>query len=261
MSSTQLTAQDVQYMDKQDEDQIINIDSIKHKLVYDVKGNKTLSLVGIKLLSNIYCKDNNVSTRYIRHETILEKEDEENRQQWFWRSEVVMLATRNVMYMLNGKELIQKIETEVHGIAQSTYNNYEGGTDQFAKTKASSKAERNAWRKLIPELDMGNLIQDVPEDKIQYLKSSSQNTTTTVPSDIKTCTCSPQTRVMDVDEKTCTTCKKEFSIYVRNCLLQIKNKLDDPDKYCSCEKFIPNSISNGKTCQSCKKLAPKEIVA
>jgi len=31
----------------------------------------------------------------------------------------------------------------------------------------------------------------------------------------------------------------------------------DPEKYCICDKPIPNSITNGKTCQTCKKLMGK----
>ena len=33
----------------------------------------------------------------------------------------------------------------------------------------------------------------------------------------------------------------------------------DPERYCTCEKFIRNSITKGRTCQTCLKLAPQEF--
>lgn len=48
------------------------------------------------------------------------------------------------------------------------------------------------------------------------------------------------------------------SFEASNLINKLKNNAENSEKYCSCVSPIPNSITNGKTCQTCKKLLEKK---
>ena len=50
--------------------------------------------------------------------------------------------------------------------------------DTFGRTKAHSKAERNAWRKQIPELEITTLLETVDKSDTQDLGSTQESTHT-----------------------------------------------------------------------------------
>ena len=88
----------------------------------------------------------------------LEKDEPTNQKLWFWRS---IVKCRN-----------QKTGLETEGVAECPYLDDKGDYDKFGRTKAHSKAERNAWRKQIPELEITALISTAKGEDVQTIQSS-----------------------------------------------------------------------------------------
>jgi hypothetical protein len=85
--------------------------------------------------------------------------------------------------------------------------------DPFGRTKAHSKAERNAWRKQIPELEITTLLESVKESDTDNLNNS-QNTETRP----EVCKCSYE--LMKNDGGKCSTCGLPLTISQINMLAQ-----------------------------------------
>ncbi len=247
-----------QLMDEADELQIISDSNVKQSLVYKVQGKETLSYTGIKFLFQKYIQEKELSVEIIHDESYckLEKDIEDDSNHWFWRSQFTLKTTRTSE---DGK--IQIIETQ--GQSESPYK-VNGQYDSFGRTKAFSKSERNADRKQIPEFELTHMINQVqPKDVNTF------TTKTTVTSD------SPSEKQLDyLKNLGYTGPKPDTKQIASNIIEDLKNgavtaendkknnnyekiakqTIDDYNKYCSCENPIPNSITNGKTCQTCKKL-------
>ena len=79
----------------------------------------------------------------------LVKHDESDQKTWIWYA---MIKVRNAK---TGLETIGASE-------QNFIDEYKGNIyDQFGRTKAISKAERNAYRKQIPELEINAMMDTV----------------------------------------------------------------------------------------------------
>jgi len=127
-------------MDKADEEMIINADkAVKEAMVYEYKvGNSTkqeLTYVGLKHLTLLMSQGGQPLE-------VLETLVEQKNDIWY--------ATYKVKNKTTGHESIGVSECPV---------NENGKYDPFGRTKALSKAERNAWRKQIPELKITELIK------------------------------------------------------------------------------------------------------
>jgi len=226
--TTDLVKSDYSIMDSADEQQIISSnDDLKHALVYDLKGTKQITYIGLKYLV-LKMSQSNQALHILKSEVTLDKDDPENKPMWYWRS---IVRVRN---HLTG------LETE--GISEAPY--FENGKyDKFGRTKAISKAERNAWRKQIPELEIITLLKNVDGERTQKIESGSSSAKALN----KICTC--ENPHIGIASGKCLKCggKQELTTIEEN------NEIDS-EYYCTCENSIHNSITNGKTCLTCNKL-------
>lgn len=92
-----------------------------------------------------------------------------------------------------------KTQHETVGYAQQPklMETKDGGTklDEFARTKAMSKAERNAWRKQIPELQIKAFIDVITQknpEGTKKLKTKQANA-------VEYCTCTPDAQIPSED--------------------------------------------------------------
>jgi len=76
---------------------------------------------------------------------------------WYWRS---LVRVRN-----------EKTHLETEGISESPYLE-SSKYDKFGKTKSLSKAERNAWRKQIPELEIITLLKNANGERTENLDTT-----------------------------------------------------------------------------------------
>ena len=145
-------------LDKEDERQIVNLKDFRKDsiLLYKVKDNYELSYRGIKHLA-ILMADKGMPLSIVRSDTILSGNGNEKT----WYATVLMCN--------------EKTGQKMEGVSQCPFYD-EKGQDHFARTKAHSKAERNAIRKLIPEYLITQFIKDAEEQgKIKKLDFCSCN--------------------------------------------------------------------------------------
>jgi len=235
MSKQNLSQPTFQLMDEQDEMQILLDVNVQQSLVYEVQGKKTISYSGIKFLFQKWIEDKSLTVQIIHEQSYcnLDKDDPDDKNTWQWRAQFTLKTIRTLN---DGK--LQIIETQGH--SESPYH-LNGKYDSFGLVKASSKAERNADRKQIPEFEITHMINNVikPEN-IQNLNHT-QNTT---PGPVA------EHYLQTLDSLGYTGPQPKTSFEATEIIEKLKNSADE---CCSCDKPIPNSI-NGQTCQTCKKL-------
>ncbi len=127
-------------MDKADEEMIVNADkAVKEAMVYTYTVNgvkkQELTYVGLKHLTLLMSQGGQPLEVL---ETIVDQKND------------IWYATAKVRNKTTGHESVGLSECPV---------NENGKYDPFGRTKAMSKAERNAWRKQIPELKITELIK------------------------------------------------------------------------------------------------------
>lgn len=170
-----------------DEKQILDIADFEHnnKLVYEVQGKKELSYNGIKHLTIIMAQNNNPLKTM--PDSKLELFGEGNEKIWY--------STVNVVNQRTG-------QTE-QGVSQCPFYDNAGKVDHFARTKAHSKAERNAKRKHIPEALITQMINDSQKTK---------STTTTKPptKSNQLCSCLVP-KPNPTDNQQCINCRKAIT--------------------------------------------------
>jgi len=128
-------------MDKADEEMITNADkAVKEAMVYEysVAGKKKheLTYVGLKHLTLLMSQGGHPLEVL---ETIVDQKND------------IWYATYKVKNKTTGHESV--------GVSECPVKDDKGAYDPFGRTKAMSKAERNAWRKQIPELKIIELIK------------------------------------------------------------------------------------------------------
>ena len=142
-------------LEKADEDQIRAADEkVKEALVYEVHGDYHLSYAGVKHLS-LLMSQKGQPLKIVNAEVEIRKDIDEDRSTWIWDAKVIV---RNDS---TGHETV--------GVSEAPYfynNNY----DSFGKTKALNKAERNAIRKQLPELQIEKMVQEVRSKGDQVTK-------------------------------------------------------------------------------------------
>ena len=164
-----------QLMDEADEQQIISDAEVQKSLVYIAQGKKTLSYTGIKFLFQKWIERKQLTVEIVKDYSYcnLEKDDPENKSTWYWRAQFTLRTSR---VLEDGK--IQIIETQ--GQSESPYllKSYEKTNyDPFGRTKAFSKAERNADRKQIPEFEITHMINEMDDENIQTIKGGNEHQT------------------------------------------------------------------------------------
>jgi len=185
-------------LDEADEKQIAEIDQkMKEALVYELKGNKELSYVGLKHLTLMMSQKGQALQ-------VLEDSCELIDGIWYAKMKVKNIKTQH----------------ETVGYAQQPAimdANGEKKPDAFARTKAFSKAERNAWRKQIPELQIKSFIEVITK------KNSGKTTTLSKSpqSESKFCMC--DFNDMKINEKGdgCSNCNKPMT---ENQVNAVKNR-------------------------------------
>lgn len=226
-------------MDEKDELQIITSEDVQKSLVYKVGGKQTLSFTGIKFLFQKYNQQEKVSIIIVESETYcrLEKDDESNKSTWFWRAKVKLRSTKTLQ---DGTH----ITIEEEGLSECEYGK------NFARIISHSKAERNAQRKLIPEFEITNMIEKfLKADQVENIKPQDSN------ADAPT-----QKQLEYLNDLKHTGPKPESKQIASNIIEDLTSDKksitvdSNYEKYCICDNFIPNSLSDGKTCQTCHKL-------
>ena len=153
---SELVKSDFSIMDKADEQQIISSDDdLRKALVYDLRGTKQITYIGLKFLV-LKMSQNEQALEILKSEVVLDKDDPDNQQMWYWRS---IVRVKN-----------QKTGLETEGISESPYYEF-GKYDKFGRTKAISKGERNAWRKQIPELEITTLLKNANGQRTEKLET------------------------------------------------------------------------------------------
>lgn len=186
-----LSKKDFEFMDKADSNQIISADDdLKKALVYDIRGSKQITLIGLKFLI-LKMSQSGQPITICNSETTLDKDDPANENKWFWRSTI--------------KVKNEKSRLETEGVSESPYLD-SGNYDKFGKIKSASKAERNAWRKQVPELEILELLKNTKFDRTQTIKTENQQQ-----SQSKYCTCTLDKREVTDDKKGCRNCHKSLS--------------------------------------------------
>ena len=139
-------------LDKEDEKQIVNVKDFTNDsaLVYKVHKNFELSYRGIKHIA-ILMADRGMPLKLVNSKVELIGEGKEKT----WYASVTM---RN-----------EKTGQEMEGLSQCAFYDDKQVPDDFARTKAHSKAERNAIRKLIPEYLITKFIQEADKSQVKEI--------------------------------------------------------------------------------------------
>jgi len=153
----------VALMDKADELQIANADkAVQQAMVYKTKGgDKQLTYIGLKHLT-LLMSQKGQPLEVLEFSVKLDKQ-EGAQIDWHW------YATYKVRNQKTGHESV--------GMSEANY--LDGGKyDPFGRTKALSKAERNAWRKQLPELAIVELIKTATkEGSVEEIKTITKDCT------------------------------------------------------------------------------------
>ena len=140
-------------LDNADARQIETADaSIRQSLAYDLRGRKQISFAGIKwLVLQMSQHDQPLTVDIV--DLHLERYTEDQ-SSWVWYATVKAKNTKTGLETLGASE-------------QAFISN--GKIDPFSRTKALSKAERNAYRKQIPELEIKQMLDAAEPGQIQKL--------------------------------------------------------------------------------------------
>lgn len=228
-------------MDEADSQQIQRAESaIKQALAYEVRGKKQLSYMGIKWLVLKMSQKEQPLEIVDMPIVELSKINPEDQSTWIW---YCTIKARNLK---TGLVTIGASESAYLAKSPSGFNSY----DTFGRTKAISKAERNAYRKQIPEIEINAMLGSIVPSDIEHLKSNNSDTTT-VPNNTPT---PPSQKQLDyLKSLGYTGITPKTSAEASDKISQLKNNFSS-DKYCTCASPIPNSVTNNKTCQTCLKL-------
>ena len=231
-NETSVIPSEFQIMDKADNEQILKAESaIKQALAYEVRGKKQLSYMGIKWLVLKMSQKEQPLEIVDMPQVELSKTDLNDQSTWVW---YCTIKARN-----------QKTGLVTVGASESSW--LSGGKyDTFGRTKAISKAERNAYRKQIPEIEINAMLESISPEDVESLKTD--NTTTPNPPSDKQLDYLKNLGYTGITPKT--------SFEASNTINQLKNNSTESnsEKYCLCASPIPNGVTNGKTCQTCLKL-------
>ena len=151
-------------LDKEDEKQIVNVKDFANDspLIYKVHKNFELSYRGIKHIA-ILMADRGMPLKLVNSKVDLIGEGKEKT----WYASVVMRNEKTWYASVVMRN--EKTGQEMEGVSQCSFYD-EKGSDEFARTKAHSKAERNAIRKLIPEYLITKFIQEADKSQVKEIQ-------------------------------------------------------------------------------------------
>ena len=147
-------------MDELDEKQITGLsEELKKAMAYKTTQRKMeLTFIGLKTII-LKMSQKEQPLEVVHSEVKLDKDDPKDTSMWFWRAYV--------------KERNQKTGLETEGRSECPYFDKDGKYDPFGQRKAHSKAERNAWRKQIPELELVTFLNSLNQDEVKDVKGQS----------------------------------------------------------------------------------------
>ena len=145
--------------DAADASQIKNSDALRQELIYKAQGETRISYAGIKYLVFKMSQLGQSLAPAGDIKISLSKYDDTDKSQWFWEAESRM---RN-----------QHTGFETVGVASQPYletlKNGKSMFDAYGRTKAVSKAKRNAQREQIPEVHIQNLLDTATGNQVKNL--------------------------------------------------------------------------------------------
>lgn len=237
--SQNIVKSEFQIMDEADSQQIQYAETaVKQALAYEVRGKKQLSYMGIKwIVLKMSQKEQPLEIIGLPCVELM-KHDTDDKNTWIWYATI---KSRN-----------QKTGLGTVGASESPYF-FNEKYDPFGRTKALSKAERNAYRKQIPELEINAMLDTLSPEDIQPLNTQNSGSSAPNPASEK------QLQYLKDLGYTGTPLKTSFG--ASKLIEKLKNgaiEAKDSEKYCSCQTPVPNAVTNGKTCQTCLKLLEKK---
>lgn len=172
-TETKLVAADYVVLEAVDVKQIeLADDAIKGELVYMYKKKPCLTYMGIKWIVLIMSRKDNPLEFIGMPDVALMKYDEINEMKWVWQA---MVKVRNTN---TGLESIGVSEHPFIAVDKG------GKYDIFGRTTAISKAERNAFRKQISELEIKMLLDHVGPENIKQLERAVTTPMNTKPGEV-----------------------------------------------------------------------------
>lgn len=207
MSETALQKSDFAILDKADEEQIKTAgEQLKGALVYEmkIKGKpvKQITFIGLKWIT-LKMSQNGQALEIIESDVHLDK-DGDDKKDWFWRAKV--------------KSKNSKTGLETEGIAECPYlekkeiwdngkptGDFKYDYDAFGRTKAHSKAERNSWRKQIPELEITTLLKTAKPEETQHIPTQQQQQQSPY------CRCPDEVTIAEWETGLCKNCNVKMS--------------------------------------------------
>jgi len=229
MSETGIIPSEYRIMDDADNQQILE-SAIKQALAYSVRGKKQLSYMGIKWLVLKMSQKEQPLEIVDMPQVELSKIDPEDNATGVW---YCTIKARNL-----------KTGLVTVGASEATYLS-NGVYDNFGRTKAISKAERNAYRKQIPEIEINAMLNTISPDDIQNI--SHQDATASI----------SQHYLDTLKNLGYSGIQPKTSFDASKLIESLKKKAKNLDDYCPCSRFIPNSI-NSIFCQTCGKKKPED---
>ena len=149
---------DFPILDNEDAKQIEGADAaVRQSLAYDLRGKKQISYAGIKWIV-LKMSEREALSVEISEDRLDRYGDDKS--EWTWYATV---KARN-----------QKTGLESVGVSEQPYLLSNGTKDPFGRTKALSKAERNAYRKQISELEIQAMLNAIDPNQIQKIDAPSQ---------------------------------------------------------------------------------------
>ncbi len=235
-NETGVISSEFQIMDEADNQQILKAESaIKQALAYNLRGKKQLSYMGIKWLVLKMSQKEQPLEIVDMPIVELSKTDPEDESTWTWYSTIKARNLKTGLVTIGASESTWLIKNK-----DGSFGEY----DNFGRTKAISKAERNAYRKQIPEIEINAMLETISPDDIEHLKSTDSALHNP-----------PSQKQLDYLKNLgytgITPKSKEAASEI---IESIKNNSKESySKYCRCASPIPSGVTNGKTCQTCLK--------
>ena len=207
MTSVVVEKSEFQILDEADSLQIEKAETaVKQALVYQTNNSKQLTYMGIKWLVLHMSQKGQPLTIYDVPTVELVKHDPEDKSQWIWYATVKVRNSKTgldtigaseqplTIYDVPTVELVKhdpedksqwiwyatvKVRNSKTGLdtigasEQPFLDKHRGDNyDPFGRTKAISKAERNAFRKQIPELEITAMLDIVTAEEVEKIDTT-----------------------------------------------------------------------------------------
>ena len=188
---------------------------LNQALVHEVRGKKQLSAVGVRFIVQKLA-DKGFSQRIDERKCELHKIDPDDKEYWVWEAEVIISMFKRVAIQqpdgtttYEDQLMNQALGTSTNEFLTNDRNNHRV-MDGFGKTKAYSKAERNALKKLLPSFDIEHMINTATGGNLKTLQvvesggtgaAPKQHLTTPAPAATETKASPPTTNLPKLDLK------------------------------------------------------------